>query len=757
MFRVRLLFVMLASVAGFALFGVGSALASGSIVFDNSVGTGAPPASLGGIPVSQFASDTQPTFTSVGSVKGPSGDITFSSPLEHLTVGNGWATWSNGYAGDVYWTEGANSTTVTLPAGTTAFYLYAEPNPFATFAITATAQDGTSASGTASVDGFAGAQIFGFYTTGDETIASVTVSSSIDFAIGEFGMNAGGYVALGDSYSSGEGNPPFLPGTDGGGDFCHRSPLAYSEVLGAQIGLSPLFYACSGAVTSDITSTFHQGEPPQITRPGVDTTASLVTMTIGGNDAGFADVLKTCIEQKIKADLFNAAIGPVAVWLGFGKDPNCSHSSSFTSSVDAQIGNVFWPVKTTELQLLSAVDPVNTSVIVADYPRVFPSSSSDQGCFQLSLLFTKDDMNWMNSEGDHLDAVLQQAAGEAGVNFVDVRGLFSGHEVCGPSGAWINGISIASGGGGSCTLSIAGHCVIPGLPIVGSFHPNASGHASGYAAAISGYISSASDQTPAGFPTNPPALPDPPATPTPTAVGVGDLTTQPVTAGSSDCSGTYQAGQEVQYSGGGFAPGAAVQLVVTSPGLGDSGEVQVGTATADANGKIGGIVRIPFKATGFTQDGAAAGSVFLDAIGVGSVAAHLDDVAMLGLTPTSSSCGTIEPLPFDGFNPPVSNLPDVNAAQPGRAVPVKFTITGANDTFDDLVASGYPQSAPTSCSAPDSLTSGDPTVANAINPSTPSDSFNYVWKTDKSWSGCRELIVKLGDGTYHRAVFNFGQ
>jgi hypothetical protein len=32
-----------------------------------------------------------------------------------------------------------------------------------------------------------------------------------------------------------------------------------------------------------------------------------------------------------------------------------------------------------------------------------------------------------------------------------------------------------------------------------------------------------------------------------------------------------------------------------------------------------------------------------------------------------------------------------------------------------------------------------------------------AWKTEKSWSGCRELVVKLVDGSYHRAMFNFGK
>jgi len=189
MHRFRLLFVLLASLASLSLADAGTALASGSIFFDGSPGTGSPPAMLGPYSMTPFPADPQPLFTDVGGVAGPTGNLTFGSPMQHLQVGNGWNTWSNGYTGDVYWSDGATSASVALPSGTSAFYLYAEPNPYAVFQITAYAQDGTS-SGPISVDGYAGAQYFGFYATGSEKIASVTITSSIDFAIGEFGISA---------------------------------------------------------------------------------------------------------------------------------------------------------------------------------------------------------------------------------------------------------------------------------------------------------------------------------------------------------------------------------------------------------------------------------------------------------------------------------------------------------------------------------------------------------------------------------------
>src|SRR4051794_26982167 len=512
-----------------ALFAVNAGAASAGLVFNGSPGTGAPPATLGPYSMTPFPASATPLFVDVGGVAGPAGGISFTPALNHLRIGSGWATWSHGYGGDVYYTNGGTSVTVTLPEDTSAFYLYAEPNAFQVFDMTAVAQDGTT-SGPHIVDGFAGARYFGFYGTQGDKIKTVTVSSSDDFAIGEFGISGrGGYVALGDSYSSGEGSPPFFAGTDGGGNFCHRSPQAYSEVLGGIYGIAPKFYACSGAVTSDITSTFHQGEPPQITRDGVDSSADLLTMTIGGNDAGFSDTLKSCIEQKVKADAFNAAIGPVARWLGLGHDPSCANSDDFASSVDQRVDNVFSPAKSTYLAVKSATSRT-TSVMVADYPLLFPASHDDQGCLGLSIILTHDDMDWMNGEGHRLDNLLSNAASQAGVNFVDVRGTFAGHEVCGPAGAYINGLSTASGSGGACTWSVLGRCIIPGIPIVGSFHPNPSGHSSGYAAAFASAIDSATNRNDAGFPLNPFARFAAPTTAKP-AVGSGPLDAQPVSSG----------------------------------------------------------------------------------------------------------------------------------------------------------------------------------------------------------------------------------
>jgi hypothetical protein len=168
--------------------------APGSIVFSDAPGTSAPPSTLGSYKMTPFPADTQAVGATVSGVAGPSGTLGFTPSLEHCLTPNSagcWQTWSNGYSGDVYATS-SGSITLTLPAGTSAFYFYAEPDEFETFSISATSDDGTT-SGAVPVAGDAGAEYFGFYATGTATLTSITVSGTDPdgFAVGEFGISNG--------------------------------------------------------------------------------------------------------------------------------------------------------------------------------------------------------------------------------------------------------------------------------------------------------------------------------------------------------------------------------------------------------------------------------------------------------------------------------------------------------------------------------------------------------------------------------------
>jgi hypothetical protein len=144
--------------------------------------TSAPPAVIGGYTMTAFPADPQGSpVTSVASPLG--GLVGFGAPVDHLLVGGGWATWSHGYTGDVYYTGGALSLTMTMPADTVAFYFYAEPRLFASFEFIVSSGGVSSA---ATVEGRAGAYGWGIYDAAGLT--SISITSNGDFAVGEFGI-----------------------------------------------------------------------------------------------------------------------------------------------------------------------------------------------------------------------------------------------------------------------------------------------------------------------------------------------------------------------------------------------------------------------------------------------------------------------------------------------------------------------------------------------------------------------------------------
>jgi hypothetical protein len=112
---------------------------------------------------------------------------------------------------------------------------------------------------------------------------------------------------------------------------------------------------------------------------------------------------------------------------------------------------------------------------------------------------------------------------------------------------------------------------------------------------------------------------------------------------------------------------------------------------------------------------------------------------------------------FSGFFQPVDNLPVLNAVKAGSALPVKFSLAGNQGLT--ILAAGYPKSQPIACDSAAPVDDIEQTVtagSSSLAYDAASDQYSYVWKTDKAWAGsCRQLIVRLADGTDHRANFKF--
>jgi predicted extracellular nuclease len=127
------------------------------------------------------------------------------------------------------------------------------------------------------------------------------------------------------------------------------------------------------------------------------------------------------------------------------------------------------------------------------------------------------------------------------------------------------------------------------------------------------------------------------------------------------------------------------------------------------------------------------------------------DPVIVGLTLTPT-----EILPFGGFLAPVSGS-ELNEARAGGAIPIRFGLSG--DRGLDVFAPGYPISRPVACPGEQPQGTVEETDAAgqsglAYDPST--DSYTYVWKTDRAWKGtCRELVLKLRDASVWTATFQF--
>jgi hypothetical protein len=111
---------------------------------------------------------------------------------------------------------------------------------------------------------------------------------------------------------------------------------------------------------------------------------------------------------------------------------------------------------------------------------------------------------------------------------------------------------------------------------------------------------------------------------------------------------------------------------------------------------------------------------------------------------------------WTGFFSPVDNLPVLNVAKAGSAIPVKFSLNG--DEGLAIFATNYPASVPVACNsgaATDAIESTVSAGGSSLTYDATTSQYTYVWKTTKTWTGCRQLVLTLADGTRHVANFSF--
>lgn len=247
--------------------------------------------------------------------------------------------------------------------------------------------------------------------------AVLTVATMVGAIVPAFAASGANYVALGDSYASGVGTDDYI----NDGTSCDRSPEGYPGLWASAHGTASFdLAACSGAKTTDVLSN-------QL--GGLSAATTLVSITIGGNDAGFSTVIEDCI---------------------FESDSGClsaiSSAESFAhNTLPGLLDKVYSAVRS---------HAPNASVVVLGYPRFYQIPGS---CI-VGLDNTK--RSAINGGADVLDSVISTEAGKFGFRFGDVRTAFAPHEICSSGSVWLHSVDFGN--------------------ITDSYHPFASGYSGGY-------------------------------------------------------------------------------------------------------------------------------------------------------------------------------------------------------------------------------------------------------------------------------------
>ncbi|QQS02154.1 MAG: SGNH/GDSL hydrolase family protein [Austwickia sp.] len=217
------------------------------------------------------------------------------------------------------------------------------------------------------------------------------------------------YVALGDSFSAGIGS-------DTAGTQIRREG-GFPVLLARDLGMDLAYQAFIGATVDNVLLV-------QLGPLATDT--ALVTLTVGGNDAGFVPVLIACAQP---------------AWLSDGLRTLRTTMAHARRELPDRLDRLYRAIRD------RAPD---ARVVVADYPDLFAGVDC-----QALTFFSSAEMAAINAAGAELSGLMADAAARHGAHFVSVRSTYAGHELCRPE-PWLHGLS---------------------WPVDSSFHPTTRGHA----------------------------------------------------------------------------------------------------------------------------------------------------------------------------------------------------------------------------------------------------------------------------------------
>lgn len=278
------------------------------------------------------------------------------------------------------------------------------------------------------------------------------------------------YLALGDSYSSGEGDTARNPadnskyyrfGTDANGDAsnniprekCHISTRSYPYILSKGMALGDpsndnatkwQSVACSGAQMVDVSPQDKDSDRGQGGRlKDIDNYSELksqalnefipgrvkqiefvkkykpkvITLTMGGNDVKFADVISLCA----------------------GSAPTCYYATSVGKSRQAkQILDRYNDLKELYSSLYDASGK-QSKIYVLGYPQ-FISTDENAGCGLNVGALNYDERVAIGAYVDLMNNVIEKAAHAAGVKYIDIKNSLNEGRLCGEGQNYMTGV-----------------------------------------------------------------------------------------------------------------------------------------------------------------------------------------------------------------------------------------------------------------------------------------------------------------------------
>jgi len=292
------------------------------------------------------------------------------------------------------------------------------------------------------------------------------------------------YLALGDSFSSGEGELDdnyYLDGTNNEYEKCHVSSRSYPYIISSLLSIGTDYIrsaACSGATTKDVigADTLYLGQGERLGASNLNLndgdrilaqtwakenflpgrvhqesfvkkySPKVITIGIGGNDAGFMQKLVTCL-------------GPdTCDWAGTAKG---------REQTAIEIKNLFNTLVQT-YQALHIASP-NSKIYAIGYPNIIDTYGDCD--LLIGFLLDESERQFMNQGISYLNEVIAAAARSAGVKYVDIQDSYGGHVICGAeSPSAMNLIKLGD--------DISPINRLDWFKVIGqeSFHPNLLGH-----------------------------------------------------------------------------------------------------------------------------------------------------------------------------------------------------------------------------------------------------------------------------------------